>query len=116
MSKEVSKTGSEGPKENPGGDNGSGQRNRIKVVIRYQETTVPVEATIHESVKALLEAAIKATGNESVPKERFQLKLDGKVLDPNGKVEDYPIKEGTVLVLVLIAGGGGNCAHSTWVI
>ncbi|MCW3117952.1 MAG: hypothetical protein JWM28_2034 [Chitinophagaceae bacterium] len=108
MSKEVSKTGPDGSKGNQGGDNGNGQGNRITVTVRYQETTVPVEANIHESIMALLVAAIKATGNESVPKERFQLKLDGQVLDTKLKVEDYPIKNGTVLVLVLIAGGGGN--------
>lgn len=109
MSKEESKKQTNDPKGQPGAGNGGGQSNRITVSVRYQETVVPVEANIHESIMALLEAAIKATGNQSVPKERFQLKLDGVVLETGKKVEDYPIKNGTLLVLVLIAGGGGNC-------
>jgi hypothetical protein len=96
------------PNEQPNADNGNGQNNRITVSVRYQEASESVETNIHESVTALLQAAINATGNGSTPKERFQLKLDGTVLDPKAKVDDYPIKDGSLLVLVLIAGGGGS--------
>lgn len=109
--KDESKKDPKGPNEpnaQPNGGNGKGQDNRITVSVRYQETIVSVDANIHESVTALLQAAINATGNQSTPKDRFQLKLDGTVLDPKANVDDYPIADGSMLVLVLIAGGGGN--------
>lgn len=89
-----------------GGNNG--QNNRISVSVRFQETVVTVEINRNASVTALLQEAINATENQSVAKDRFQLKLDGTVLDPKGKVENYPINSGSLLVLVLVAGGGGN--------
>ena len=95
-------------KDQSNGANNNSQNNRITVSIRYQETVVSVEANTQESVTALLQAAIKATENQSVEKDRFQLKLDGVVLDPKNKVSDYSIKNGSTLVLVLTAGGGGN--------
>lgn len=97
-----------GQKEQGNNGKGNGQNNRITVSIRYQETVVPVEVNINESITAMLQAAINATENQSVPKDRFQLKLDGTVLDPKGKVNDYPLKNGSALVLVLVAGGGGS--------
>jgi hypothetical protein len=87
---------------------GHGQNNRITVSIRYQEVVEAVEINVNASVTALLEAAMKATDNQSVPKERFQLKIGGVVLDPQKKVSDYDIKNGTTLILVLVAGGGGH--------
>jgi hypothetical protein len=98
---------SKGPGNQQGG--GGGQDNRLTVSVRYQETVVTVEINKNASIAALLQAAINATENQSVSKDRFQLKLDGTVLDPNGKVNDYPITDGSLLVLVLVAGGGGNC-------
>lgn len=111
MSKDVSKNeqnGTNGPQEQQNGNIGSNQNNRVTVSIRYQEDIVQVEVNENASVTALLQAAINATENQSVQKERFQLKLEGTVLDPKGKVNDYPIKNGSNLVLVLVAGGGGN--------
>lgn len=106
MNKELSKQDPKNPGEQPSG--GNGHDNRITVSVRYQETVVSVEINKNASVTALLQAAINATENQSVPKERFQLKLDGTVLDPKGKISDYPIEDGSLLVLVLVAGGGGN--------
>lgn len=111
MSKDVSmneQNGTDRPQEQHNGNIGSNQNNRINVSIRYQEDIVPVEVNENASVTALLQAAINATENQSVQKERFQLKLEGIVLDPKGKVNDYPLKNGSNLVLVLVAGGGGN--------
>lgn len=85
-----------------------GHPNQFTIQVRYQEKTVDVTVNAHESIMALLEAAIHGTDNESIPKERFQLKLGGTVLDLHKKVDDYPIGKGTLLVLVLSAGGGGN--------
>jgi hypothetical protein len=111
MNKDVSKneqSGANGPKEQHNGSVGSNQNNRINVSVRYQEDIVSVEVNENASITALLVAAINATENQSVQKERFQLKLEGTVLDPKGKVNDYPINDGSNLVLVLVAGGGGN--------
>lgn len=88
--------------------NRAGQANRITVQVRYQSETVSVTINENASVTALLEQAMIATENNSVPKERFQLKLGSTVLDPNSKVKDYPLVNGSLLVLSLVAGGGGN--------
>jgi len=89
-------------------DNGHGQQNQLNVQVRYQSDVVPVQINANASIEALLAKAINATGNNSIPKERFQLKLGATVLDTHKKVNDYPIIDGTLLVLCLIAGGGGN--------
>ncbi|WP_162428192.1 ubiquitin-like domain-containing protein [Pontibacter pudoricolor] len=89
-------------------DNTNGQHNQLTVQVRYQSEAVSVTTNINASVTSLLEKAIVETQNNSVPKERFQLKLDGTVLDPNKKINDYPINNGSLLVLTLLAGGGGN--------
>ena len=91
-----------------GGAPNPGHPNQITVQVRYQSDTVPVTINVNASIEALLSQAIKATGNENIDKDRFQLKLGGTVLDPKKKVNDYDIKEGTLLVLTLTAGGGGN--------
>lgn len=93
-------------KDNPGV--GNGKENKITVQVRYQSDVVSITINVNQSVTALLQEAIRETGNNSVPKERFQLKFGNIVLDPKGKVNDYEIKEGSLLVLVLTAGGGGN--------
>ena len=85
-----------------------GQNNQLTVQVRYQSETVTVSTNVNASVTSLLENAMIETQNNSVPKERFQLKLDGTVLDPHKKVNDYPISNGSHLVLTLLAGGGGN--------
>ena len=86
----------------------NGHSNQIKVFIRFQNETVPVTINQNESINALLEQAIHETKNNSVSKDRFQLKLGGIVLDLNKKVSDYSILEGSTIVLSLTAGGGGN--------
>ncbi|SHF40006.1 DUF2604 domain-containing protein [Flavisolibacter ginsengisoli] len=93
---------------NSGNGGGSGHPNQITVNIRYQSETVQVTINQNESINALLEQAIKATENNSVDKDRLQLKLGGTVLDLKNKVSDYAIQEGVTLVLSLTAGGGGN--------
>ena len=85
-----------------------GHNNQVTIQIRYQSETVSVTINENASVTALLEQAIIVTENNSVPKDRFQLKLGSTVLDPKRKVRDYPIANGSLLVLSLIAGGGGN--------
>lgn len=90
---------------NPGG--GAGQGNLITVQVRYQSDVVSVSINKNASVEALLVDAIRSTENEMGKKDQFQLKLDGTVLDPHKKVSDYPISEGIILVLGLVAGGGG---------
>ena len=85
-----------------------GSINKITILVRFQNETVPVTINRNESVSALLEQAIHETKNSSVSKDRFQLKLGGVVLDLNKKVSDYSILEGSTLVLSLTAGGGGN--------
>lgn len=92
--------------EEPG--NGHGGHNQVSVKVRYQSDTVSIRINVNASVSALLEKSINETENGSIPVERFQLKLGGTVLDPKRKVEDYAITEGTLLVLCLLAGGGGN--------
>lgn len=84
------------------------QNNLIQVSIRYQEDTVSVQVNENASLQSLLQASIKATENQSVEKNRFQLKLNGNVLDLSKKINDYPITNGSTLLLVLVAGGGGN--------
>lgn len=93
-----------------GGKPDPGHPNQITVKVRYGSDIVDVKINVNASIEALLSQAIKETGNENIPKERFQLKLDGVVLDTKKKVNDYPIKEGTLLILTLIAGGGGSSA------
>ncbi|KAA9338986.1 putative metal-binding protein [Adhaeribacter soli] len=94
--------------EKPNGNNG--KKNQLTVQVRYQADTVTVETNVNASITSLLEKALIETQNNSVPKERFQLKLDGAVLDPHKKVNDYPIVDGSLLVLTLMAGGGGTKA------
>lgn len=89
-----------------GGD--SGHPNQITLNIRYQSETVQVTINKNASINALLEQAIHATQNNSVDKDRLQLKLGGTVLELKNKVNDYAIEDGTTLVLSLTAGGGGN--------
>lgn len=85
-----------------------GSINKITILVRFQNETVPVTVNRNESISALLQQAIHGTKNNSVSKDRFQLKLGGTVLDLNKKVSDYSILEGSILVLSLTAGGGGN--------
>ncbi len=92
--------------DKPGG--GNGQNNQVTVQVRYQGETVSVSTNVNASVTSLLEKAMIETQNNSVPKDRFQLKLGATVLDLKGKVNDYPIANGSLLVLSLLAGGGGN--------
>lgn len=84
------------------------QNNQIGVSVRYQEDIVSVQVNKNASLEALLQASIQATENQSVEKNRFQLKLGGNVLDLNKKISDYAITNGSTLLLVLVAGGGGN--------
>lgn len=100
----------EHPQENsnPSLGNCGGHTNKISVFIRFQNETLPVTINRNESINALLEQAIHETKNNSVSKDRFQLKLGGTVLDLTKKVSDYSILEGSTLVLSLTAGGGGN--------
>jgi hypothetical protein len=91
-----------------GNVSGNGHSNQITVNIRYQSETVRITINQNESINALLEHAIHATQNNSVDKDRLQLKLGGNVLDLKNKVSDYAIVEGTTLVLSLNAGGGGS--------
>lgn len=86
----------------------NGHVNQITIFVRFQSETVAVIINQNESINALLEQAIHETKNNSVSKDRFQLKLGGTVLDFNKKVSDYSILEGSTLVLSLTAGGGGN--------
>lgn len=95
-------------RENGKPDNKDGQNNQLTVQVRYQSETVSVETNVNASLTSLLEKAMIATQNNSVSKERFQLKLDGTVLDPKKKVNEYPITNGSVLTLSLLAGGGGS--------
>lgn len=95
-------------RENGRPDRTEGQNNQLTVQVRYQSETVTVVTNVNASLTSLLEKAMVATQNNSVPKERFQLKLDGTVLDPKKKVNEYPIANGSVLVLTLLAGGGGT--------
>lgn len=111
MSKEVSNNEQKGANVPEGKNNGGSenpQGNKLQVSIRYQEDIVSVQTNVNASVTSLLQAAINATENHSVQKDRFQLKLEGIVLDPKRKVNDYNITNGSTLVLVLVAGGGGN--------
>jgi hypothetical protein len=96
---------------NPGSGNesgGVGHVNQISIQVRYQSDVVSVSINKNASVEALLVEAIRSTENEIGKKDQFQLKLGGTVLDPHKKVSDYPITEGTLLVLGLVAGGGGS--------
>jgi hypothetical protein len=97
---------------NPGSGNdsegGAGKRNQITVQVRYQSDVVSVSVNKNASVEALLVDAIRSTENEVGKKDQFQLKLSGNVLDPHKKVSDYPITNGSLLVLGMVAGGGGS--------
>ncbi|RYZ80967.1 MAG: hypothetical protein EOP04_24865 [Proteobacteria bacterium] len=59
-------------------------------------------------MEALLVDAIRSTENEVGKKDQFQIKMGRTVLDPHKKISDYPIAEGALLVLGLVAGGGGS--------
>jgi hypothetical protein len=108
MKENVHSNGQGNGGSNPGNGGSSGHPNQITVNIRYQSETVQVTINQNESINALLEQAIHATQNNSVDKDRLQLKLGGTVLDLKNKVSDYAIAEGSTLVLSLTAGGGGN--------
>lgn len=92
--------------DNPGENQGS--KNQITVQIRYQSDVVSITINKNASIEALLVDAIRSTENQVGKKDQFQLKLGGTVLDPHKKVSDYSIMEGTLLVLSLVAGGGGS--------
>lgn len=101
MSKNEEKTNGK-PEKN------EGQHNQLTIQVRYQSETVEVSTNVNASVTSLLEKAMIETQNNSVSKERFQLKFGSTVLDPTKKVGDYAIENGALLVLTLQAGGGGD--------
>ena len=95
-------------KTNDKPDSNEGQHNKLTIQVRYQSETVEVSTNVNASVTSLLEKAMIETQNNSVSKDRFQLKFGSTVLDPHKKIGDYPIGNGALLVLSLLAGGGGD--------
>lgn len=99
--------GSTQPKSDKPGEK-EGSNNQITVQVRYQSDVVSVTINKNASIEALLVDAIRSTENQIGKKDQFQLKLGGTILDPQKKVSDYSLSEGIVLVLGLVAGGGGS--------
>ena len=79
----------------------------LTVVVNGQPTVV--DAVVEEPLRAVIEPALRQTGNSGQPAENWELRdADGDLLDLEKKIEDYPFTEKTRLFLSLKAGVGGS--------
>ena len=79
----------------------------ITVVVNGKPTVVDTADDV--PLGTIIPDALRQTENTGQPPENWELRdVDGNLLDPDKKIEDYPFTDKTRLFLNLKAGVGGH--------
>jgi Protein of Unknown function (DUF2604) len=82
--------------------------NLEKLVVVVNGVSYDVKANVEAPVLVVIEKALDESGNQGQPPQNWELRdAAGHVLDPQKKLEDYHLPDGTKLFLSLKAGVGG---------
>ena len=85
------------------------KKNKMTVVFVVNGVDVPVEANIHEPLRAARDKALAESGNTGRPVDEWQVTDDqGQELAPDSKLEDLGLPDGARLFLTLKVGAGGS--------
>jgi len=82
--------------------------NLEKLVIVINGISYDVKANVEAPVLVVIEKALDESGNKGQPPQNWELRnAAGQLLDPQKKLEEYHLPDGTKLFLSLKAGVGG---------
>lgn len=82
--------------------------NKINLIFIVNGVEVTVEANVHEPLKVARNQALKDSDNTGRPLDEWEVRnTEGTPLDPNMKIEELTLVEGTRLLLNLKVGAGG---------
>lgn len=85
------------------------KKNKIKIVFVVNGVDAPVEANVHEPLKAARNKALEDSKNTGRPVDEWQVHTeDGVLLEADKKIEELGLKDGVRLLLSLTVGAGGR--------
>lgn len=84
-------------------------KNEITLIFIVNGVDVPVKANIHEPLKAARNQALADSNNTGRPMDEWEIhNAAGQPLDPDKKIGDLGLADGTRLFLNLKVGAGGT--------
>ncbi len=82
--------------------------NKITLIFIVNGVDVPVDANMHEPLKVARDKALRDSNNTGRPMDEWEVhSVEGKPLDPDKKIEELELTDGTRLFLNLKVGAGG---------
>lgn len=84
------------------------KENKIKIIFVVNGVDTPIEANVHEPLKAARNKALEVSNNTGRPADEWQVHTeDGVLLDADKKIMELELKDGVRLLLSLTVGAGG---------
>lgn len=83
-------------------------KNKITLIFIVNGVDVSIDANINEPLKVARNKALTDSNNTGRPMDEWEIhNVEGQPLDPDKKIEELDLKDGTRLFLNLKVGAGG---------